>query len=93
MKISLLFSLCSSVIFYCSAVYAACVQPPSCDELGFTTDASKCESSFLKCPWDLSKAACQEKTPLPILCDDGTVTRTILKGKSPIGIVFDEENH
>ena len=95
MKTSLFISLCCSVAFYSSAVQAACVTPPSCDELGFTADASKCEGSFLKCPWDLSKAACQEKEETgvgAILYGDGTVSKDILDGKMPIGIVFDVEN-
>ncbi len=58
-------SLCVSV-FCCATSYslmaqAACVQPPSCEELGFTVDAAKCSGAALKCPWDLSKAACKEK--------------------------------
>ena len=95
MKMSLFISLCCGVVFYSSAVQAACVQPPSCDELGFTADASKCEGSFLKCPWDLSKAACKEKAPqapMPILYGDGTFSKDIIPGKTPIGIVFDTEN-
>ena len=96
MKTSLFISLCCSVAFYSSAVQAACVTPPSCDELGFTADASKCEGSFLKCPWDLSRAACKEnvtaRAELPILYGDGTVSKDILDGKTPIGIVFDVEN-
>ncbi len=94
MKMSLLASLCGCVVI-CSSftTYAACVQPPSCEELGFTADASKCEGSFLKCPWDLSKAACEETAipPLPILYGDGTVSKDIISGKTPIGVVFDEE--
>ncbi len=96
MKMSLLASLCGCVVVCFSlTAYAACVQPPSCEELGFTADASKCEGSFLKCPWDLSKAACLEKAPeapLLILYGDGTVTKEILSNKTPIGIVFDETN-
>ena len=96
MKMSLLASLCGCVVVCFSlTAYAACVQPPNCEELGFTADASKCEGSFLKCPWDLSKAACKEKgpeAPLLILYGDGTVTKEILSDKTPIGVVFDETN-
>ena len=96
MKMSLLASLCGCVVVCFSlTAYAACVQPPNCEELGFTADASKCEGSFLKCPWDLSKAACQEKEEIEIgsiLYGDGTVTKEILSNKTPIGIVFDETN-
>ena len=92
-------SLCVSV-FCCATSYslmaqAACVQPPSCAELGFTADASKCSGAALKCPWDLSKAACKEKAQeasLPILYGDGTIASGVVTGKTPIGVVFDTAN-
>ena len=43
-----------------------------------------------------SKAACKEKealkSQLPILYGDGTVTKELVAGKTPIGVVFDESN-
>ena len=92
-------SLCVSV-FCCATSYAiiaqaTCVQPPSCAELGFTVDASKCSGAALKCPWDLSKAACKEKEEIEIgsiLYGDGTVASGIVTGKTPIGVVFDTAN-
>ena len=74
---------------------AACKTAPDCARLGFTTDASKCSGTALKCPWDATKAACKEKpltSELPILYGDGTVSKEILSGKTPIGVVFDETN-
>ncbi len=91
-------SLCVSV-FCCATSYslmaqAVCTPAPDCAELGFTMDASKCSGAALKCPWDLSKAACKEKealkSQLPILYGDGTVSQDIISGKTPIAIVFDE---
>ena len=72
-----------------------CVTPPTCDELGFTVNIEDCAGAALKCPWDLSKAACRVKSaevPLPILYGDGTVDKKIFENKTPIGIVFDETN-
>ncbi len=76
------------------SVKGECVAPPDCEELGFTADASKCKGAFLKCPWDLGKAACDDsvETPLPVIYGDGTVVSKIVKGKTPIGVVFDEVN-
>jgi len=78
---------------------ATCIAPPSCEELGFTMAASTCAGSALKCPWNLNKAVCQGaarqstlQSLLPILYGDGTVSKTIVAGKTPIGIVFDETN-
>ncbi len=91
-------SLCVSV-FCCATSYslmaqAVCTPAPDCAELGFTMDASKCSGAALKCPWDLSKAACKEKealkSQLPILYGDGTVSKELVAGKTPIGVVFDE---
>ena len=84
-------------LLFSSSAYALenCVTPPSCEELGFTVNVEDCDGSSLKCPWDLSKAACKKKTPKTpslILYGDGTVTKEILTDKTPIGIVFDEEN-
>ncbi len=77
------------------SVEAACKTAPDCASLGYTMDASKCSGAALKCPWDLSKAACKEKkltSELPILYGDGTVSKEILSGKTPIGVVFDTAN-
>jgi len=75
-------------------VQADCVTPPDCAELGFTSDASTCAGPALKCPWDITKAACdgEESTPrfpAPVLYGDGTVSNELIPDKTPIGIVFD----
>ena len=95
MKKSYLALIFCAVLIPLSA-YSACVTPPDCEEIGFTMDASKCEGSFLRCPWDLNKAACKEKEVIEtgaILYGDGTVSKEYpLSGKTPIGVVFDETN-
>ncbi len=96
MKMSLLASLCGCmVVCFSLTAHTACIQPPSCDELGFTVDTSKCEGAALKCPWDLSKAACLEKEEIEIayiLYGDGTVSKNLITDKVPIGVVFDKDN-
>ncbi len=97
MKMSLFISVLCCATSYAIMAQAACVQPPSCAELGFTVDASKCSGAALKCPWDLSKAACKEKEEIEIeigsiLYGDGTVASGIVTGKTPIGVVFDTAN-
>ncbi len=95
MKMSLCVSVLCCATSYSLMVQAACMQPPSCEELGFTVDASKCSGAALKCPWDLSKAACKEKEEIEIgsiLYGDGTVASGIVTGKTPIGVVFDTAN-
>ena len=95
MKMSLFISVLCYAASYSLMAQAACVQPPSCVELGFTVDASKCSGAALKCPWDLSKAACKEKEEIEIgsiLYGDGTVASGLVTGKTPIGVVFDTAN-
>ena len=95
MKMSLFISVLCCATSYSLMAQAACVQPPRCAELGFTVDASKCSGAALKCPWDLSKAACNEKEEIEIgsiLYGDGTVASGVVTGKTPIGVVFDTEN-
>lgn len=36
-----------------------CVPAPDCASLGYNKNAIDCTGSFLKCPWDLTKAACE----------------------------------
>ena len=93
----------SAGLLFSSSAYALenCVTPPSCEELGFTVNVEDCTGSSLKCPWDLSKAACKVNTNKPISCTVGSVldgdqlcyeAGKLPDGISPIGIVFDEEN-
>ena len=69
-----------------------CTTAPDCSKLGYTMDASLCGGAALYCPWDLTKAMCKEKSPLPILYGDGTVSNIIKSNPKPIGVVFDEAN-
>ncbi len=95
MKMSLFVSVFCCATSYSLMAQADCVPAPNCEELGFTVDASKCSGAALKCPWDLSKAACKEKEEIEIgsiLYGDGTVASGVVTGKTPIGVVFDVEN-
>jgi len=75
-----------------------CTQTPDCASLGYTMSAADCgDKVTVKCPTDASKVFCKTETSggtaeLPILYGDGTVSKTIISGKTPIGIVFDETN-
>ena len=44
----------------CSALAADinCARPPSCSELGYTDESSKCPDNNVKCPMDTSKVKC-----------------------------------
>lgn len=87
--------LLSGTILYSSPLYAACTPAPDCASLGYTKDVSQCAGAALKCPWDMTKAACKEKAQeasLSVLYGDGTVSKEIITGKTPIGIVFDTDN-
>lgn len=80
-------------------VQAACVTPPSCDELGFTVEASECSGTALKCPWDTSKAACKKKETAEevkcyrgaILSGEGKCYSNISSAISPIGVVINSD--
>ena len=96
-KSSIWVVLLSGIIFKPFDVQAVCMPVFDCEELGYTENASQCSGMALKCPWDLTKAACKKgsvsiPTKLPILYGDGTVSKGIVEGKTPIGIVFDETN-
>ena len=74
-----------------------CVTPPTCDELGFTVNIEDCAGAALKCPWDLSKAACNQTQTCSgkigdILFGDGSCNPQIIEGKTPIGVIFDATN-
>ena len=75
-----------------------------CESMGYTMDVySKfrpfelneyiCgEGSVIHCPQDNKKVFCVPQSFFPILYGDGTLSKFILKDKTPIGIVFDEKN-
>ena len=77
-----------------------CVQPPSCESLGYTMTEADCSGAtlILKCPTDLSKVTCQIN---PVFCSIGAILYgdgyCYEKGKtpaniSPIAVVFDTTN-
>lgn len=75
-----------------------CTPSPSCEELGYTKTIAECGESGIRCPFDISKVSCnhdKNATPIEtakILYSDHTVSRYIYADKSPIGVVFDEQN-
>lgn len=74
-----------------------CVQSPDCASLGYTKNATDCKDKVaVKCPTDNTKVFCKDEVavqaPLPILYGDGTVTKELVAGKTPIGVVYDESN-
>lgn len=89
---------CIGLLFSPSAsALENCITPPTCEELGFTANIEDCAGAALKCPWDLSKAACNQTQTCSghigdILFGDGSCSSTIVEGKTPIGVIFDETN-
>lgn len=80
-----------------------CVRVPSCEQLGYTMTKADCgETSVLRCPFALSddsQVFCRKEASVKqvvtlgaIIYGDGTVSPTLLSGKTPIGVVFDVEN-
>ena len=80
-----------------------CVMPPSCEDLGYTMTEVNCVKAdmVLKCPTDLSKVFCEEKTVKTcdtvgdILYGDGTCAVSaskLVSNLTPIGVVFDVDN-
>ena len=77
-----------------------CVQPPSCEDLGYTKTKADCTNAdmVLKCPTDTSKVTCQIN---PVPCNIGDVLYgdgyCYKEGKAPaninpIAVVFDAAN-
>ena len=95
-KLSIQIMALCSVFGLASGVMAEdCKPAPGCGSLGFTQNASDCSGAALKCPWDLSKAACNTATAADIgdiLYGDGTTSSKLISSKTPIGVVFDTEN-
>ncbi len=75
-----------------------CVQPPSCEDLGYTKTETDCANAdvVLKCPTDTSKIACvkipQNISTGAIVYGDGTVSPDLIADKFPVAIVFDTVN-
>lgn len=92
MKMSLYTSVFCGTIFYSFSLQAACVTPPDCADLGYTIDASKCVGAALKCPWDLTKAACKEKEEIKIgsyIYSDMSISNKVIANKTIIAIIAD----
>jgi len=77
----------------------SCAVPPTCTQLGYTMKKADCgEYPVMRCPFALTddnQVFCQKSvklTALPILYGDGTVSKKVISGKTPIGFVFDETN-
>ena len=74
-----------------SAAAQTCVAN-NCAALGFTKSASNCEGDIIRCPFDTSKVFCKEKEVYvieagAILYSDGTISDSVIAGKTPVGIV------
>ena len=77
-----------------------CVPTPDCTTLGYTKTESECTGAnlVLKCPFNDSKVACSAVTVTYepkvgyILYSDKTFSPNVEAGKTPIGVIFDEEN-
>ncbi len=80
----------------------SCVVLPTCEELGYTDIAARCENGeLLKCPFDESKVFCRSApttkvcdTIGDILLDDKTCiaaadSDNIPSDRTPIGVIFD----
>ncbi len=97
-KLSLLLLLMlGTVLNPWSANATDCVATPDCASLGYTKNATDCKDKVaVKCPTDNTKVFCKDEVavqaPLPILYGDGTVTKELVAGKTPIGVVFDTAN-
>ena len=72
---------------------ASCV-PANCNTLGYTKSAADCDGSdMIKCPFDTDKVWCmgeaEPTTPEPglIYYSDGTFSKKVLSGKTPVGII------
>jgi len=77
----------------------SCAVPPTCAQLGYTMKKADCgEMPIMRCPFALTddnQVYCEgtvKLAALPILYGDGTVSKKIISGKTPIGVVFDEAN-
>lgn len=87
------------LIFMNNVSFASdCTLAPDCSSLGYTKSSKDCDGlDTVKCPFDNTKMACfgsssSQSSAGKILYGDGTVSDTIVSGKKPIGVVFDEGN-
>ena len=83
-------------LFASNAQAIDCTPTPDCSALGYTKTQADCQGAdmILKCPTDTSKMSCWINVQIgDILYGDGSVSREVVAGKTPIGVVFDVENH
>lgn len=74
-----------------------CIQPPTCEELGYIYSADECVNgnNILKCPTDLSKMACSFDAignDGDILYADHSTSSEVINAKTPIAVIFDAGN-
>ena len=108
-KLSIQIMALCSVFGFASGVMAEdCKPAPDCADLGFTQNAADCSGDALKCPWDLTKAACKagdesediKEDIKPVPCAVGSILGNdqlcyedkLPDGVKPVGIVFDTTN-
>ena len=108
-KLSIQIMVLCSVFGFASGVMAEdCKPAPDCADLGFTQNAADCSGAALKCPWDLTKAACKagdesediKEDIKPVTCAVGSILGNdqlcyedkLPDGVKPVGIVFDTDN-
>ena len=92
-------ALCSVFGFASGVMAEDCKPAPDCADLGFAQNAADCSGDALKCPWDLTKAACKAGVQ-PATCVVGAILggdQLCYKDKlpdnvKPVGIVFDTTN-
>lgn len=72
---------------------AACIEAPSCTEMGYTRTAFECKKGSVKCPWNTSLVYCKEKTS-SLRCEigwiyynDNTCSAEVFSGKTALGVV------
>ena len=80
-----------AAFFVTEAKAQTCIQPPSCDSLGYIMSETECIGLFLRCPLDASKVFCQQEKCVvgSILYNDKSCSASVQSGKTPVGIVFD----
>ena len=93
-------ALAFSLSYGLTANAQTCVTPPSCETLGYTDSADKCDGdAMIKCPFDTSKVFCRKKkltkvcdTIGDVLYDDKSCAIDIDNldpNRTAIGVVFD----
>ena len=95
-------ALCSVFGFASGVMAEDCKPVPDCTALGFTQKAADCSGAALKCPWDLTKAACKAGEEggegiKPVPCAVGSILgndqlcyeKKVPDGVRAVGVIFD----